>query len=532
MCMNFSISKKECGALLAFCIIFSPVILVGAIGYGVTKGVHSGVSKGITASKKVSEEKDHRKVNSVLMKQRRQAMNAVGEEAFQAYLQGIFDRSKKDPSFAAQIEFAAALFMNNDILTAVDIMAEAFSKATPTPPNEALGPAHYLYGTMLQQLRQFERAGQEFRAAAVALEACGATVDFVADVPRITVADAYAAQGSMCYFAALYGRGEDNSERNETLQTAQLIEALGMFEKAISAVPPRPNLYHSRALARYFLAVQASNRSMVDGTSVVHDTTLLTLAIADWDAALASDDFEDAATALAFKGQSLTLLGQGDAAEVCSNKAHDLDPFLYHLNDLSLLDRPWPLPPPIFTAEEEGHDFEEKFFKIPTWCDHCMKFVTLAQSRAKCFQCRRCSMNVHRECLAGLQHNKACWAAVREPVEVGAKVVPNSKATKYTNKAESVITGVDGYRAHVKYKDGTLDHLPIEWLHVIERPAASTAATLGHVHRLKDKVLHRPHWCDACGKFIVGVHAYRCAECPLLIHKECVKAVGNAVVDI
>ena len=75
-------------------------------------------------------------------------------------------------------------------------------------------------------------------------------------------------------------------------------------------------------------------------------------------------------------------------------------------------------------------------------------------------------------------------------------------------------------------------HFPIEWLHVIERPAASTAATLGHVHRLKDKVLHRPHWCDACGKFIVGVHAYRCAECPLLIHKECVKAVGNAVVDI
>ena len=169
-----------------------------------------------------------------------------------------------------------------------------------------------------------------------------------------------------------------------------------------------------------------------------------------------------------------------------------------------------------------------------------MKFVTLAQLRAKCFQCRRCSMNVHRECLADLQHNKACWAAVREPIEVGAKVVPNRKASKHTNKAEGVITGVitggwtecHNWRAHVTYKDGTSDHLPIEWLHVIERPAASTAATLGHVHRLKDKVLHRPHWCDACGKFIVGVHAYRCAECPLLIHKECVKAVGNAVVDV
>ena len=389
---------------------------------------------------------------------------------------------------------------------------------------------------MLQLLRQFDRAGPEFRAAAVALEACGATADFVADVPRITVADAYAAQGSMSYVAALYG-GRDG-ERDEALETAQLIEAIGMFEKAIGD-GSCPNLQHSRALARYYLAVQPSNwpdasRNDDREGPLLQDTTLLTLAIADWDAALASDDFEDVATALAFKGQALRLLGQCDAAEVCYTKAHDLDPFLYNNNNNSVfcLDRPWPLPPPIFTVEEEGHDFEEKFFKVPTWCDHCMKFVTLAQSHAKCFQCRRCSMNVHRECLEGLQHNKACWAAVREPVEVGAKVLPNRKASKYTPKVEAVVLGLRGYTATVKYKDGTLGDLPLEWLHVTERPTASTAATLGHVHRLKDKVLHRPHWCDACSKFIVGVHAYRCAECPLLIHKECVKAVGNAVVDV
>ena len=100
-----------------------------------------------------------------------------------------------------------------------------------------------------------------------------------------------------------------------------------MYERAISAVPvPRPNLYHSRALARYFLAVQPSNprRQYWDEVGPLlqdgKDTTLLTLAIADWDAALASEDFDDAPTALAFKGQALLLLGQSDAAQVCFSK--------------------------------------------------------------------------------------------------------------------------------------------------------------------------------------------------------------------
>ena len=181
------------------------------------------------------------------------------------------------------------------------------------------------------------------------------------------------------------------------------------------------------------------------------------------------------------------LSGQMTLAEDARDKYYALVENPIRINLTDLYDLFWRLPQPLPTRRPghwgEGlHKFGTHTFTAPQWCDHCMQFIKpLTQG----FRCMTCKMSVHSECNESVK-GLLCWGCVKE-------------------------------------EDPSLVTSPVYGISAIAARGAS------HVHKVKERVLHRPHWCDLCHKLIASTKAYKCGECPMLIHKGCLPP--NTVVE-
>lgn len=529
--MQFSISRREACAIVGICVIFSPLIAVGAAGYGVVAGSKAARYK-MRSSRAESKE---RSVDSILTKQRSVVMDEVGAAKFQQYLQEVYDRVKASPGFDSHYEYAAALFLNGDIVTAEEVLQAGIGAATPETEPGRLGAAQYLLGIVQQHLGAYELSATTFEAAAANLERAGdggrAETAVSSDgntVPKVTLADAVNAQGYAYYMTALYGSGATKDQRDPLL-----LRAIECYEKAmrVSQVPEGVH-NHNRALAKYYLAV---SEERVDPYSSViigdESTKLLNDSFADWDVACSMDNFDGDAVARSMQSQVCCLLLQRAKSESYLAQARELDPAVFnacHFDDLHQCAVPWPIPPVTFSVGSESHDFRATRFMRPTWCDCCMEFITLSQNNTgKCGECRNCGTKVHEGCIEKLR-NRPCWVALHEPLAVGCTVGPKPLYKKDLKFTEGTLTSLSDYSCTVQGSDGNSYYMSAYQLRVLRH--SDNSAVLGHVHKLVEKKLHRPHWCDQCKKFIANLKGYKCSECPLLIHKECVGGVANAVV--
>eukprot|EP00759_Apiculatamorpha_spiralis_P027770 PhF_6_TR30454/c1_g1_i1/m.44729 len=321
---------------------------------------------------------------------------------------------------------------------------------------------------------------------------------------------------------------------------------LGFFDKAVQ-VSEVPMAAHqvNRGVALFTLGTRESNldRSrledgyyVVEGIPLIKDLSLVQEAMTAFTIAAGTDGYEGVGLATEYLARIAILSGKKAEGEALHEKARDLDGSIPH--DVHMADSvlKYPRPECIYEGHDASdHDWITRRFKSPTWCDSCMKFISLSEMvKEPCAECSRCKMRVHGGCKGNL-HGKMCWPSYRPPVTVGCVVTSTwDKKGVTTGTVMGHSQSCDNGLFRVKWdlKEGSTrapetDEYSYS-LTVIKAANEGTAAGLSHVHKLKLRTLHRPHWCDACKKFIVGLKAYKCAECPVLVHKECVP--GNATI--
>jgi tetratricopeptide (TPR) repeat protein len=565
----FSVSNREACAILAFCVVFSPVIAVGAIGYGVGKGVVHGVKK-TNEALKIASHKHRRRARGVLAKQRNRAVDAVGDSIFQKYLQTAYEKAMASPSFETQAEYAIAIYASDDVLGAEQLMSTVWEMPLDGVNPVRIGQIKYIHGIMLQQLGTYQGASQCFDRAAEILLAAGedgtAEVrvgpDGVTEVPQVTLADVQNAQGYLRYILAMYAEKTQGGcimivtdTESETDNVDLVARRLQLLEESIvyynmsmkSARTPQGLPLHNRGLSKYYMACAV--------TPV--DKSMLLDAMSDFEAAIAVESYEAVAVSMVMKAQSLFLLGKLAEAIESNIKAHELNPKLFdafgsfasrnsmvrHIRAENITEeqtdrvainigitkeqflQPWPAPQ--FNRKAGAlHEFLPIQLLYPTWCDGCMNFISLSDAMAQsCYQCKRCRMRVHDDCRQELS-SKSCWPEIGERIEVGAIVELNDAAPLHPWERAKVTSEPRNGQVTVQPQYGPPLLVPTSWLKVIEH---GTGAVTGHVHRLKNRNLHRPHWCSICQKWIGAFTAYQCSECPIIIHKACVP--GNAVLN-
>eukprot|EP00759_Apiculatamorpha_spiralis_P001340 PhF_6_TR1051/c1_g1_i1/m.2170 len=535
----FSISSRDACMIIGACVIFSPLIAVGAIGYGVCKGTAMGV-------KKVKKSADHRayvssvksaktKAKYALKKQRNRALKALGEEEYQRQLQASYDATQTNPCFQTYFQFAMAVFLNEDYHTANDAMesAIALGRAAGTMSALDMGEAHYLRGIMLEHLNLYTEAVQSFDTAAEFYLQAGEDAfidvrtahDGVTQVPAITLPDVYNAQGFIRYLLGV------EEMRDETASQQYLKESIVYFTRAIESTrSPRPSFHHNRGMAYHALGcLVAENDKEVFFVS----------ALPDLDAAVNDENHDAPGLSMALKAFCLHNLKQADEAATLLVKAHELDESLpQELRFSDIANTPWRLPRSYQNLGDcyAPHDWHEVVFKRPSWCDNCMKFITLSQAMAKCYECAKCKMRIHKECKDNLV-NTVCWEDVHEPIEVGDTVrvlqPVTFRAVRSAGKDIGTVVAVDPVtkvlRVHLTRQGYDRNVMPsLVALEKKGEKGLNSSSALNHTHQLKKRSLHRPHWCDLCKKWIPQFWGYMCRECGILIHKDCVPS--NAVV--
>merc|ERR1712209_163738 len=145
---------------------------------------------------------------------------------------------------------------------------------------------------------------------------------------------------------------------------------------------------------------------------------------------------------------------------------------------------PWPLPSSKQVRGSDVHNFEERRFLRPHYCDHCLKLIVNMRSH---FCCTRCEFRVHSACLGKAQKLQTCW---QEKSEKG----------------------------------------PGSWFVDDITQGNTVAAPDSHVHHMREVFFHKPTWCDACGAFVHIPRGYRCIECRYRTHHSCIDTLQNCVV--
>eukprot|EP00759_Apiculatamorpha_spiralis_P024470 PhF_6_TR27911/c1_g3_i4/m.40981 len=121
MCRGFYISNRDACVIIAGCVVLSPILAVGAIGYGAYRGGAAGVRK---IGDKVSDIKghvDHQKdkiddkkakktAKYALELQKQKALEALGVD-YQQCIQRMFDATVTSPGFWSFYDFSMTIFM-------------------------------------------------------------------------------------------------------------------------------------------------------------------------------------------------------------------------------------------------------------------------------------------------------------------------------------------------------------------------------------------------------------------------------------
>lgn len=478
----------------SICVVLSPILIPAGIVYGGVKLAEAA---------------------AVEVKQAKAAKRSLGKrlEAIRKYkptpehkemLQALYDASAANrTSFQAKLDVAMCVFLASDFPGAAALLQEAIALGMSTT-DELVGSAHYFLALCFQQMGFFPEAIRSFDDSIRLLQQQGKPCSTSGRAARLCLSDALNAKAYAMYLDTLYSSPPPPSAGYEALISPDHVAALKAAEEVATAaiaaatvMEPEEDmkaaLFEVRALIRYRLFFKAASEGGEEHQSKEFDVQSAQKALADASKAL---ELEPSAELAFLKAHCLYLLrdvtGAGWAA---LRQASDLDldgglpdTFIDFdcITDLSLerLVRPWPLPVSASGETVSPHDFEELRFSRPTWCDHCMKFVTPLQNIAKCFRCRVCEFSCHRECLAEAS-NKMCLRTMRK------RAMPSG--------------------------GGSGDVPP---------------STSAHHHAVVLRTMPVVHHCDWCRKFIMMLtDAYQCETCPkVFFHKECAKIATDVVI--
>ena len=261
------------------------------------------------------------------------------------------------------------------------------------------------------------------------------------------------------YLHALYDCN-DKEKKKALLERAIRYFSLALEECDAKNKTPEGMYFFNRGKAYYYL-------------SYIESQNYQDLALADFNAAVASDNFGTTAEGHAMLAQSLARQGKFEAAEIELEKAQQLDSrvFTVNLHSADELCDPWPLPFEDFVVHQKAaHQLEEVTLLRPRWCDHCLHSI----KTPKAVQCKKCKYLIHKGCQTNILGN-SCWLLAGET-------------------------------------------------------EANQSKPLNHVHQLKSVWLHGPTWCGVFNKFIKSPkNNYGCIECPFKCHGKC---AGGAVAAI
>jgi hypothetical protein len=544
-----SISGK---ALVGICIVFSPIIVPAAVIGGT-----AFVTK--VAVDKTKETKKAMRTSNVLMKERNRAVKSIGAAKFNAYLREIHGRALAHPEdVRILIELAVAQYLSNDILGAHEVALDAIkmgtknnTEATSPKSQEELGLAHYISGVILQSMPNYTEARKSFELCVQSWDSLPAMRQRVQkgespDAPcklRVTLSDAYNSLAFATQRIALLERNEVGDEFEPDAKAAMFRTAIDLHTKAIEVSEDVQGMYfHNRAVAKYFLAlVRINSLPMLDGEDYdsytirafsLADEALLRDAMKDWETAINSGNFGTTAEGHSMLAQSKTILGDFDGAALERETARKLDPKVFIIEGgptekpMSLISS-WPVPHMLYDRHRDNHNWEKAKLMRPTWCDHCMCFITFNQAKGNVQRCTKCNYTCHAECHPSVKV-KVCWNSVHPGFSCGDKV----RHRAYENLigvVTNVFNGLVDVRWDRKGNDETLERIRPYYLEIVEHTGDPQPSQQTHTHRLKDKILHKPTWCSLCKGFITGLKAKKCVDCMDVFHNSC--EVPNSILE-
>lgn len=314
-------------------------------------------------------------------------------------------------------------------------------------------------------------------------------------LPPLSRAECLNSLGYAQYLQALYvvlpERRTQSAFCKTTVETL-LTAACDNFAKAVAETegPPRAMFIYNMGRAKYYLALMTSIESRQGASEEglllnEKEKELMSEALGDFRRCVAITNFNTAAEGWAMCAQAHAVLGNVDEAQASAKRADEIDPrvFLVDIASFDELLLPWPLPKSNQAQEDECHSFEERSFKSPHFCDHCLKLIR-PFSAAYC--CTRCEFRVHgggRPCFGKASKLRTCWKE-----KGGFSVMDRLTQGKEVEARES------------------------------------------HVHKMKYVWFHKPTWCDECRGYVHRPHGYHCIECGYRTHKNCLDDTKCVVV--
>lgn len=130
---------------------------------------------------------------------------------------------------------------------------------------------------------------------------------------------------------------------------------------------------------------------------------------------------------------------------------------------------------------KNGHKYLATFFKQPTFCSHCQKFIWgLANKQG--YQCQTCTQVIHKKCLNNV-------------VTICAGETTNSVVQTVNPEIDDAIAGLR-----------------------LEVP-----------HSWKGKTYHTLTFCEHCGSLLWGLYnqGMQCRSCKMDVHRRCLRRVSN-----
>ena len=467
---GFIISSGQLGVLAALATITLPLWIVPVAGYGLVVGA-------AVAADKIKDSHEHKKALA-------EQLATATRSAESLRMQPIFAEGEKNPTPTNLMRIGVCMFQSGDGMTARGFLRRAIAMAEaikdPTPADTAvLLVCAYTSGLIDMSMQLFAGAAHNFQTAlrlqdamataAVPAPAAGAAgTEGGATIDRCGILNLY---GWALLHKALYAPS-DASE-------AEVNAAIEALSAAAALAPGDAEIALRAATAKYYKHIAHSTDAA--GQSALQSLVPIFDRVADTATPLSN---ELRSVAAWYASSTLWALRRGDDAKARKQRALELHPSLnvsanrFHVSDdwshewlLENLSAPWPLPPLVCKAGVSPHTWERKSFHRPSFCGKCQKLVTLAQNYAKDkpYACTSCNYRCHAEC-----HSQLADA-----------MCPNR--------------------------------------HSAEEKA-------GHQHIMRPRTLHSPHSCGLCGDFCWSTKVMSCESCGLIVHKDCVAKLTNAVV--
>lgn len=482
-CMKGGIAPQASAALIGLCVIFSPFIIVGLAGYTVVKGT---ATIKYAVSDKLKESAERKRTSNIIRSQRNRMVKKVGAKNFENYLQKLAEKCQDEPTSDNFLETGTALFLNNDLITALEYLTKAIESA-PVGWSK-IGTSHFVRGMVHQYLLDFQPAIEDFEAAQKTLPK-----DRIVDAANatgtvLTLSDALNATGFCRMQSVLYKPESISIEEGEPILT----QALEEITKAIELSPEKQGMYHhNRGFTRYHRTYYKSDIALV----IPEDQQAeLKLALEDFDTAIGSGNFGTTAEGHSMKAQTLARMGDLELARDELEVALSLDPkvFRVSLDNENELRAPWPLPRDKYKNQDNAHTFWATKFRSYHFCNYCHELIKAEQGHV----CNICGYKAHDKCIKKVA-GQDCWAIMRKA---------DSEPKEESEETSELM------------KDG----------------ANQDPAIFSHVHHLKAVHFHKPTWCDLCSKIVIspfGKQGFQCSHCGAKLHKGCLDLAGKYLME-